>query len=65
VGKVLSKNVVPALERSRLEHPGIQFCLAWTLCVDDTIVDILEDRVGETGFVGSKPSRASLLPSAS
>jgi sirohydrochlorin cobaltochelatase len=52
VGKVLARNVVPALERSRASHPGIQFCLAWTLCVNETAIDILADRARETGFAG-------------
>jgi sirohydrochlorin cobaltochelatase len=52
-GKVLAKNVIPALERSRSAHPAIQFCLAWTLCVDDAIVDILQDRVCEAGLAFS------------
>jgi sirohydrochlorin cobaltochelatase len=52
-GKVLAMNVIPALERSRSTHPAIQFSLAWTLCVDDTIVDILEDRVREASLTPS------------
>jgi sirohydrochlorin ferrochelatase len=58
VGKVLSRNVIPALERSRAAHPEVQLCLAWTLCVDDTAIDILQDRVRETGFQGTGPSSA-------
>lgn len=50
VGKVLARNVIPALERSRAAHPGTQFCLAWTLCVDDAMIDILQDRVRSSGF---------------
>ncbi len=50
-GKVLARNVIPALERSRSAHPSVQFCLAWTLCVDDAIVDILQDRVRQAGLV--------------
>jgi sirohydrochlorin cobaltochelatase len=53
-GKVLAKNVIPALERSRDAYPAIQFCLAWTLCVDDTIVDILHDRVREAGLLENR-----------
>ncbi|MGH2344618.1 MAG: sirohydrochlorin chelatase [Chloroflexota bacterium] len=53
IGKVISQNVVPALERSRATHPGIQFSLAWTLCVNDTAVNILCERVRSTGFVGA------------
>ncbi len=52
VGKVLAQNVVPALERSRASYPGIQFCLAWTLCVNGTAIDILADRACGTGFIG-------------
>jgi sirohydrochlorin ferrochelatase len=51
IGKVMSQDVVPALERSRQAHPGIQFALAWTLCVNDTAIDILRERVSATGFV--------------
>jgi sirohydrochlorin ferrochelatase len=53
IGKVLSQNVVPALERSRAKYPGIQFSLAWTLCVNDTAVSILRERVQSTGFAGT------------
>ena len=52
-GKVLAMNVIPALERSRSAHPAIQFNLAWTLCVDDVIVDILHDRLREAGLTSS------------
>jgi sirohydrochlorin cobaltochelatase len=51
-GKVLAANVVPAMERSRGAHPAIQFALAWTLCVDDVLVDILRDRVMEAVLAG-------------
>jgi sirohydrochlorin ferrochelatase len=50
IGKVLSQNVVPALERSRQTHPAVQFTLAWTLCVNDTAIDILGERVRAAGF---------------
>ena len=50
IGKVLSQNVAPALERSRAAHPGLQFTLAWTLCVNDTTIDILCERVRAAGF---------------
>lgn len=50
VGKVLVKDVIPALERSRRAHPGLQLALAWTLCVNETAIGILADRVRATGF---------------
>jgi sirohydrochlorin ferrochelatase len=50
VGKVLAQNVIPALERSREKYHGIQFCLAWTLCVNDVTIGILQNRVQSTGF---------------
>jgi sirohydrochlorin ferrochelatase len=53
VGKVLARNVVPALERARAKHPACQFCLAWTLCVDHAIVDILYDRLREHGYLSA------------
>ncbi|MGH2409052.1 MAG: sirohydrochlorin chelatase [Chloroflexota bacterium] len=53
IGKVMSKDVVPALERSRAGHPEVQFCLAWTLCVNDTAIAILSERVRATGFEGA------------
>lgn len=53
IGKVLIANVIPALERSRRAHPGVQICLAWTICVNTTTVDILTDRVRDTGFAGT------------
>ncbi|HVC79130.1 MAG TPA: CbiX/SirB N-terminal domain-containing protein [Chloroflexota bacterium] len=53
IGKVLSKDVVPALERSRTAHPEVQFCLAWTLCVNETAIAILSERVRATGFEGA------------
>lgn len=61
VGKVLSQNVIPALERSRSAHPHVQFCLAWTLCVNDTTVEILEDRVRATGFSGAQAVPAAAI----
>ncbi|HVA88287.1 MAG TPA: CbiX/SirB N-terminal domain-containing protein [Chloroflexota bacterium] len=53
IGKVMSKDVAPALERSRMAHPAVQFCLAWTLCVNDIAIDILAERVRATGFEGA------------
>ncbi|HXT38318.1 MAG TPA: CbiX/SirB N-terminal domain-containing protein [Chloroflexota bacterium] len=53
IGKVMSKDVVPALERSRAAHPEVQFSLAWTLCVNDTAIAILSERVRATGFEGA------------
>lgn len=55
IGKVLIKNVIPALERSRATHPGVRFALAWTLCVNDAAIDLLEDRVRAIGFAGAAP----------
>jgi sirohydrochlorin ferrochelatase len=55
VGKVLIQNVIPALERSRAAHPGVRFALAWTLCINDAAIDLLEDRVRATGFAGTEP----------
>jgi sirohydrochlorin ferrochelatase len=52
VGKVLGVNVTPAVERARLAHPQVQLCLSWAICVNNTTVDILEDRVRDTGFAG-------------
>jgi sirohydrochlorin ferrochelatase len=54
VGKVLTQNVIPALERSRAAHPGVQFCLAWTLCVNQVAIDILCERVREIGFASAE-----------
>ncbi|HWE63184.1 MAG TPA: CbiX/SirB N-terminal domain-containing protein [Chloroflexota bacterium] len=53
IGKVLIHNIIPALERSRQAHAGIVFALAWTLCVNDAAIDLLEDRVRATGFAGA------------
>ncbi len=50
IGKVMSQDVVPALERSRAAHSDVQFALAWTLCVNDTAIEILCERVRATGF---------------
>jgi sirohydrochlorin ferrochelatase len=55
IGKVLIHDVIPALERSRGAHPGAQFALAWTLCVNDAAIDLLEERVRATGFAGAEP----------
>lgn len=54
VGKVLGVNVTPAVERARQAHPGVQLCLSWAICVNNTTVEILEDRVRDTGFVGAE-----------
>jgi sirohydrochlorin cobaltochelatase len=51
IGKVVSQDIVPALERSRAAHADVRFCLAWTLCVNETAIDILAERVRETGFI--------------
>ncbi len=50
-GKVLNMNIAPAVRRAQEEHPGAKFYLAQTLCVNDAAVDILVDRVLETGLV--------------
>lgn len=54
IGKVLIQNVIPALERSRAAHPGVRFSLAWTLCINDAAIEVLEDRVRATGFAGAQ-----------
>jgi len=60
VGKVLIQNVIPALERARAAHPEVQLSLSWALCVNNTTVDILEDRVRDTGFAGSERAAAAV-----
>lgn len=50
-GKVLNMNIAPAVRRAQEEHPTAKFYLAQTLCVNDAAVDILVDRVLETGLV--------------
>ncbi len=50
-GKVLFVNIGPAVRRAQEEHPAAKFYLAWTLCVNDAAIDILVDRVRETGLV--------------
>ena len=50
-GKVLNMNIAPAVRRAQEEHPAAKFYLAQTLCVNDAAVDILVDRVLETGLV--------------
>lgn len=59
IGKVLIKDVIPALERSRAAHPAVQFCLAWTLCVNEVGVEILAERVRQTDFLAGEPLPAS------
>lgn len=46
-GKVLTVNVIPAVNRAATAHPGHRFYLASTLCVDDRIVEICSSRVQE------------------
>ena len=50
-GKVLFVNIAPAVRRAQEEHPAAKFYLAWTLCVNDAAIDILVDRIRETGLV--------------
>ncbi len=50
-GKVLFVNVIPAIDRAGAEHPDARFYLAWTLCVDDRLVDLCVQRIGETGLL--------------
>ena len=44
-GKVLAESVVAATERARAAHPGVKHYLASTLCVDDRIVAVCEERI--------------------
>lgn len=44
-GKVLTVNVIPAVNRAAAAHPGHRFYLASTLCVDDRCVEICADRI--------------------
>lgn len=50
-GKVLAMNIAPAVRRAQAEHPAAKFYLAQTLCVNDPAIDILVDRIRETGLV--------------
>lgn len=50
-GKVLNMNIAPATRRAQEEHPAAKFYLAQTLCVNDAAIDVLVDRVLETGLV--------------
>jgi sirohydrochlorin ferrochelatase len=44
-GKVLTVNVLQAVNRAAAAHPDRHFYLARTLCVDDRIVDVCLDRI--------------------
>jgi sirohydrochlorin cobaltochelatase len=46
-GKVLFANVIPAIDRAGQAHPTCRFMLAWTLCVDDRLVDLCVQRINE------------------
>jgi sirohydrochlorin ferrochelatase len=48
-GKVLFVNVIPAIDRAARAHPDCRFTLAWTLCVDDRLVDLCAERIAEAG----------------
>jgi sirohydrochlorin ferrochelatase len=50
-GKVLFTNIIPAIDRAGAEHPDTRFYLAWTLCVDDRLVDLCVRRIAEAGLV--------------
>ena len=43
-GKVLTVNVIPAVNRAAVARPSHRFYLASTLCVDDRIVDVTASR---------------------
>ena len=44
-GKVLATSVAPATERARAANPGFNHYLASTLCVDDRIIAVCEERI--------------------
>ena len=44
-GKVLTVNVLQAVNRAAAAHSDRHFYLARTLCVDDRIVDVCLDRI--------------------
>ncbi len=46
-GKVLTVNVIPAVNRAAAAHPSRHFYLASTLCLDGRIVDVCIDRIVE------------------
>jgi sirohydrochlorin cobaltochelatase len=46
-GKVLITSVMPGIERARAAHPEIKHYLAGTLCVDDRIIAVCEERIRE------------------
>jgi sirohydrochlorin cobaltochelatase len=46
-GKVLFVNIIPAINRAGQTHPDCRFTLAWTLCVDDRLVDLCAQRIAE------------------
>lgn len=52
-GKVLFVDVIPAIDRAGAEHPDARFCLAWTLCVDDRLVELCLRRIAETGLLAA------------
>jgi sirohydrochlorin cobaltochelatase len=59
-GKVLFADVIPAIARAGQAHPDCRFALAWTLCVDDRLVDLCVQRIAEA----DGPSAVSHQPSA-
>lgn len=44
-GKVLTVNVIPAVNQAAARHPGVRFYLASTLCVDDRLIEVCVDRL--------------------
>lgn len=46
-GKVLITSVMAGIERARAAHPDVKHYLAGTLCVDDRIVAVCEERIRE------------------
>lgn len=57
-GKVLTVNVIPAVNRAAAAHPSRRFYLASTLCLDDRIVDVCVSRIADVvrlGVAGSPP----------
>lgn len=55
-GKVLFVNILPAIERASQAHPATRFLLAWTLCVDDRLVDLCVARIAAAGADQGSPA---------
>ncbi|MCC6626499.1 MAG: hypothetical protein IT340_03740 [Chloroflexi bacterium] len=47
-GKVLFADIIPAIGRAGIAHPHSRFVLAWTLCVDDRLIDVCVTRITES-----------------